>query len=165
MRHLIKSVLSAVHTWRLKRIARSIGWHCRANGPVRATNLHIGDDCHFNGMKVYGGGKVTIGSHFHSGKGLVILTEFHDYESTKLPYDEKIKIKDVEIGSNVWIGLDVCVLGGVKIGDGAIIQARSVVAKNIPPLGIAGGHPAQVFKFRDKDHYRRISGTLPTDCI
>jgi acetyltransferase-like isoleucine patch superfamily enzyme len=115
-------------------------------------------------MHVYGRGKVTIGSHFHSGKGLVILTEFHDYESTRLPYDEKIKVKNVEIGENVWIGLDVCILGGVKIGDGAIIQARSVVAKDIPPLSIAGGHPAEVFKARNKEHYRTIAGKLPAGC-
>jgi acetyltransferase-like isoleucine patch superfamily enzyme len=123
----------------------------------------MGDDCHFNGMRVYGCGKVAIGSHFHSGKGLVIITEFHDYESSKLPYDHTVKIKDVEIGENVWIGMDVCILGGVKIGDGAIVQARSVVTQSIPPLGIAGGHPAKVFKYRNLSHYQKLNGSYPSD--
>jgi len=161
LKRLFKHLSSASYTWWLKRIARTIGQRCKANGPVQAANLHIGDDCHFNGLRAYGRGKIAIGSHFHSGKGLVILTEFHDYESAKLPYDHTVKIKDVEIGENVWIGMDVCILGGVKIGDGAIIQARSVVVQSIPPLGIAGGHPATVFKFRDKDHYHRLNGSLP----
>ena len=48
------------------------------------------------------------------------------------------------------------VLGGVTIGEGAIIQAGSVVVKDIPPLAIAGGHPAVPFKYRDKEHYYRL---------
>lgn len=45
------------------------------------------------------------------------------------------------------------VLGGVRIGEGAIIQAGSVVVKDIPRCAIAGGHPAAVFKYRDIEHY------------
>ncbi len=48
------------------------------------------------------------------------------------------------------------VLGGVTIGEGAIIQAGSVFVKDIPPLAIAGGHPAVPFKYRDKEHYYRL---------
>jgi Acetyltransferase (isoleucine patch superfamily) len=159
VKRLIKNILAKAYTWKLKRTARSSGPRCRANGWVSAANLHLGEDCHFNGMRVYGRGKVTIGSHFHSGKGLTILTEFHDYEGAQLPYDEKVLVRDVEIGRNVWVGLDVCILGGVKIGEGAIIQARSVVVNDIPPLAIAGGHPAKVFKSRDKDHYDALVKT------
>lgn len=46
--------------------------------------------------------------------------------------------------------------GGVLIGEGAIIQAGSVVVSDIPACAIAGGHPAKVFKFRDKEHYYRL---------
>lgn len=54
----------------------------------------------------------------------------------------------IEIGSDVWIGESVTVLSGVKIGDGAIIGARTVVARDIPPFAIAIGNPAQVLRFR-----------------
>ena len=48
------------------------------------------------------------------------------------------------------------ILSGVKVGEGAIIQAGSVVVSDIPPCAIAGGHPAKVFKYRDKAHYDKL---------
>lgn len=44
----------------------------------------------------------------------------------------------------------------MKIGEGAIVQAGSIVCKDIPPFGIAGGHPAIAFKYRDKEHYLKL---------
>lgn len=55
---------------------------------------------------------------------------------------------DVNIGNDVWIGMGALILSGVTIGDGAIIGARAVVAKDIPPYGIAVGNPAEVVKKR-----------------
>ena len=54
------------------------------------------------------------------------------------------------------MGARVIVLGGVTIGEGAIIQAGSVVVKDIPKYGIAGGHPAKEFKTRDIEHYEKL---------
>lgn len=73
-----------------------------------------------------------------------------------IPYDDTVITKDVIIGDNVWIGVNVIILGGVTIGEGAIIQAGAVVVKDIPPCGIAGGNPAQVFKYRDIEHYKKL---------
>lgn len=47
-------------------------------------------------------------------------------------------------------------LGGVSIGEGAIIQAGSVVCKDIPAFAIAGGHPAIPFKYRNQKHYETL---------
>ena len=52
------------------------------------------------------------------------------------------------VGHDVWIGDEVSVLGGVTIGHGAIIGAKSFVNRNIPPYAIAAGVPARVKKFR-----------------
>jgi acetyltransferase-like isoleucine patch superfamily enzyme len=52
------------------------------------------------------------------------------------------------IGSDVWTGLSVTVLGGVTIGDGAIVAAGSVVTKDVPPYAIVGGVPARVISYR-----------------
>lgn len=52
------------------------------------------------------------------------------------------------IGSDVWCGANVVVLQGVKIGDGAIIGANSVVTKDIPDCAIAAGVPAKVINYR-----------------
>ena len=53
----------------------------------------------------------------------------------------------------MWIGQNVTVLPGVHIGDGAIIAANSVVAKDVPPYCIAGGNPCRVIRqITEKDH-------------
>ncbi|MEZ8107294.1 CatB-related O-acetyltransferase [Vibrio cortegadensis] len=57
----------------------------------------------------------------------------------------------VEIGNDVWIGEDVLILDGIKIGNGSIIGARSLVTKDIPPYSICVGTPAKVIKFRFKE--------------
>ena len=105
-------------------------------------------------MNISGNGHVIIGNNFHSGKNIRVLTTFHNYDKGEaLPYDNTSYSKDVIIEDNVWIGESVLILGGVTIGEGAVIQAGSVVCKDIPPLSIAGGHPAVPFKYRDRDHY------------
>ncbi len=54
----------------------------------------------------------------------------------------------VEIGNDVWIGTNVAILEGVKVGDGAILAAGSLVNKDVPPYAIVGGVPAKVIKYR-----------------
>lgn len=58
------------------------------------------------------------------------------------------ELKNVEIGNDVWIGEGVLIPGGIKIGNGAIITARSVVTKDIEPYEIVGGIPAKHIKYR-----------------
>jgi acetyltransferase-like isoleucine patch superfamily enzyme len=55
---------------------------------------------------------------------------------------------DVTIGNDVWIGFDAVILSGITIGDGAVIGARSVVSKNVPPYAVVGGSPAKHIKYR-----------------
>ena len=69
------------------------------------------------------------------------------------PYLSELKLKgDTIIGNDVWIGQNVTVLPAVHIGDGAIIGANSVVAKDIPPYSVAVGNPCEVKRKRfDED--------------
>lgn len=63
----------------------------------------------------------------------------------------------VIIGNDVWIGFGATIMGGVKIGNGAIIGSRSVVTKDIPPYAIAVGNPARVVKYRfDEGTIRKL---------
>ena len=73
------------------------------------------------------------------------------------PIKRVLKTKKVSIGRNVWIGEFVCVLPGVKIGDGSIIGAMSVVTKDIPPNSIAVGSPAKVIKVYDVNKQEWVS--------
>lgn len=57
----------------------------------------------------------------------------------------------ITIGSDVWIGRNAVLLGGVTIGHGAIVGAFSVVAKDVPPYAVVVGNPAQVKRYRFTD--------------
>lgn len=54
----------------------------------------------------------------------------------------------VEIGNDCWIGDGAFLVGGISIGDGAIILAHAVVTKDVPPYAIVGGVPARILKYR-----------------
>lgn len=53
---------------------------------------------------------------------------------------------DIIIGNDVWVGYEAVILSGVHIGDGAIIGARALVTKDVPPYAIVGGIPAKIIK-------------------
>ena len=55
---------------------------------------------------------------------------------------------DIVVGNDVWIGYEAVILAGVTIGDGAIIGARAVVTKDVPPYTIVGGVPAKQIRKR-----------------
>lgn len=143
---------------RCESVAKSYGNNFKVNGKSYVTpNTTLGNNVNFNGMKIQGKGNVTIGDNFHSGIECMIITSIHNYDTgNAIPYDDTIISKDVIIEDNVWLGNRVTVLPGVRIGEGAIIQAGSVVVKDIEKYAIAGGHPAKVFKYRDIDHYEKL---------
>lgn len=58
---------------------------------------------------------------------------------------------DIVVGSDVWIGYEAVVLSGVTIGDGAIIGARAVVTRDVPPYAIVGGVPSRLIRKRFDD--------------
>ncbi len=58
---------------------------------------------------------------------------------------------DTVIGNDVWIGYRATIMAGVKVGDGAIIGANSVVTKDVEPYSIVGGNPAREIKKRFSD--------------
>jgi chloramphenicol O-acetyltransferase type B len=54
----------------------------------------------------------------------------------------------VNIGNDVWIGRGAMIMAGVTIGDGAVVAARAVVNKDVPPYAIVGGVPAKLIRYR-----------------
>lgn len=151
-------ILRKIFTFFIKKRAASVGEELIINRYSTVTSkTYLGKNVNFNGLRVIGGGNVHIGNNFHSGSGCLIMTTIHNYDNgTKIPYDETVIHKDVIIEDNVWLGINTIILPGVTISEGAIIQAGSVVTSNIPPCAIAGGHPAKVFKYRNKDHYYNL---------
>ena len=146
------------YRWRVMRHCGSfesppyVGSHTNV---TKAT--HLGTNVNFNGMSIVGGGTVRIGDNFHSGIECRMITQNHDFDhGDAIPYGSSYIYKEIVIEDNVWLGDRVIILGGVTIGEGAIIQAGSVVVKDVPKYSIAGGHPARVFKTRNIEHYERL---------
>lgn len=127
-------------------------------GKTRLTsNTILNSNPNFNGMIIKGYGKVIFGDNFHSGSDCLIISSNHNFDHGKsIPYDDSHILKNIIIGNNVWFGDRVIVLGNVNIGEGVIVQAGSVVTKDIPDFSIVGGNPAKVFKIRNIEHYNRL---------
>ncbi len=142
---------------KMRQTAKSCGAYIRVNNKTTVnSNTSIGDNVSFNGLQIIGEGEVFIGSNIHFAPDCIIITQNHNYEGDKLPFDEVNIIKKTTINDNVWVGQRVTILPGVEIGEGAIIQAGSVVVSDIPACAIAGGHPAKVFNHRDKNRYNML---------
>jgi chloramphenicol O-acetyltransferase type B len=147
----------AVFTAMVRRMAGSCGSGLKVNGLSFVTkNTVLGDNVNINGLEVAGRGRVVIGDNFHSGPGCLFIAQIHNYDGNAIPYDSEVVLRDIVIEDNVWIGSRVIVIGGHRIGEGAIIQAGSCVTTDIPACAIAGGHPARVFKSRDRERYERL---------
>ncbi|WP_106058535.1 DapH/DapD/GlmU-related protein [Clostridium vincentii] len=109
----------------------------------------MGDNVHIVALE-----KVTIGNNcLLASKIFISDTNHGDYSMqgqdsapSIAPKDRPLYTKSVSIGNNVWIGENVCILPGVRIGNGSIIGANSFVNKDIPDKCIAVGSPARVIK-------------------
>ena len=106
--------------------------------------------------------KLLIGNYCSIAAGTkFILGGNHDFDNiSTFPFINKYidsKIVEgstkgpIEIGDDVWIGSNCIILSGVKIGQGAVIAAGTIVVKDVEPYTIVGGNPARVIKKRFPD--------------
>lgn len=121
------------------------------NYPEFGDHLIIGKFC-----AIASGTKFIMGPANHRISS-VTTYPFHVFggawqENTPSHLDQLPRKGDTIIGNDVWIGRECVIMPGVKIGDGAIVAACSVVAKDIPPYTVFGGNPAKFLKYRfDED--------------
>ena len=115
--------------------------------PIHTGKLIIGKFC-----SIACGTKFLFNCANHTLKSLSTYTFPLFYEEWEL---EKSNITtawdnkgDIVIGNDVWIGYEAVIMAGVHIGDGAIIAARAVVTKDVPPYTIVGGTPAKEIRKR-----------------
>ena len=108
-------------------------------------------------MKILGSAEIVFGSYFHSGQNITIITDNHNYDSDiSIPYDKVRILKPVTIKDFVWLGHGVIIMGGVTIGEGAIVAAGAVVTKSIPDYAIVGGNPAKIIKYRHIEKFQKL---------
>jgi len=108
-------------------------------------HIHIGNFCsiNINGL-IWGAGGVVIKDYVRIGARVAIATHNHNWNKKNIPIMEQgVSVSSVEIEEDVWIGVNVTILPGVKIGTGSIIAAGAVVTKDVPPFSIFGGVPAR----------------------
>jgi len=110
--------------------------------------------CIMYGSMINSGGGLYVGENTGIGFNCSIWTGQHRYRDAKsIPFDNVADLRPVIIREFVWIGEGAKILPGVEIGEGAIISMGSVVVKNVPPLAIVLGNPAEVIGYRSKEHY------------
>ena len=151
---------SQLYSIAIRRRAKSCGRNLLVLGPgVNVTgNTTIGDGAGFGKrVKIFGDGPVSIGRRAVLAEDTVVYTQVHDYDNSDvLPFGWGFTYPETSIGDYAWIGIKCIVLPGARIGEGAIVQAGSVVMGVVPPCAIVAGNPAKVIGWRDIDHYNKL---------
>lgn len=124
---------------------------------IRPENLILGDNVHIlRGGYIDALGGITIGDNTHIAPEVLICSWNHNYQGESLPYDKDEILKPVSIGRNVWIGMRVCIIPGITIGEGAVIGMGTTVTHDVPDLAIVGVAPMRVIKYRDRAQYMKL---------
>ena len=90
---------------------------------------------------------ITIGEHTIITSGVKVLAHYYDTTNTDNNHHH-MRIGKVNIGRDVFIGMNTVIVNSVCIGDGAIIGANSVISKDVPSNTIVAGNPAKVIRKR-----------------
>ncbi len=155
---------SRLYSIAVRRSAKKCGDFIKVMGPgVNVTsNTVIGPGTGFGkDVKIRGDGPVVIGKFAAIAEDTLIYTQVHDYDHSKvLPFGGGFTYPETRIDDYAWVGMKSIVLPGAHIGEGAIVQAGSVVMGRVPPCAIVAGNPAKVIGWRDVGHYNSIKTAM-----
>lgn len=134
-----------------QKVCKSAKLHNKENIKM-GHNTYIGEN-----VEVYAEGGLFLDDDSGIGWGSTVITTSHNYKGADmLPFDTTGYKQEVRIGKHVWIAMNCIILGGVRIDDGAIVAAGSVVTKSVPKCAIVGGNPAKIIGWRDEQEYERL---------
>jgi acetyltransferase-like isoleucine patch superfamily enzyme len=124
------------------------------------------------GQKTVLGQECTISAYrrVRIGEQCVVADRamFIDFDHGVVEVDRPIRVqgiykRDVDVGSNVWVGYGACVLRGVAVGDNSILGTSSVVTKDVPANAVIGGIPARILRMRDSPQTLRWPDPVEPD--
>ena len=108
--------------------------------------LSIGDKSNINhGSELYCAGGIEIGNNTMLAYRVTVFSDTRTYKG-KEPLKSRTDriLKKTTIGNDVWIGANAIILGGITVGNHAVVAAGAVVTKNVSEWDIVGGNPAKV---------------------
>lgn len=111
--------------------------------------IEIGDHVGISGATIYARSKIVIGDHTNIGGNVKILdNDFHpvDPDARLLDDKEQIGTAPVEIGRNCFIGCNVLILKGSRIGDNCVVGAGAVVSGSFEDNCVIAGNPARIIR-------------------
>lgn len=107
--------------------------------------LIIGNYCSIGSGAVF----MMAGNQGHKNNWISTFPFFYQDDNKFVDAQDGFeRLGDTIIGNDVWIGSEAMILGGVTVGDGAIIASRAVVTKNVAPYSIVGSNPAKHIRYR-----------------
>lgn len=118
---------------------------------VRPNEISFGNNVFIGRGFLISARQLVFGNNIMIGPNLVIECDDHVFDEVgKLMFEVRHSrnVKGVTIEDDVWIGANVTILGGVTIGEGAIVGAASLVKKDLPPYSICVGVPCRAIKPR-----------------
>ena len=146
---VFRIVPNAVRILLLRLMGARIGKRCLIYGSAKIYvpwNLTMGDAvCFGPRVEIYDKDKVTIGNGVIVSQDAWLCTASHDITDPRMV----LVVRPITIGNDVWIAARASVLPGVAIGDGVVVGACAVVAKDVPPWSVAVGNPARVVGKRE----------------
>ena len=115
--------------------------------------IHIGDQNYIGwGSSIIAGpGGVHLGSHVLIAHNCSLLAQNYEIQDINQPiHYDRMTSQGIVVEDEVWIGTQVSVLDGVRIGRGAVVAAGAVVTKDVKPYSVVGGVPARFIKMRNE---------------
>ena len=133
--------------------------HTGQGGNVKIDkNTHIQPCCHLLAYKA----SIEIGQNVQIAPRCAFYPYDHGILPGELIWKQPLTTKgNIKIGDDVWLGFGVIVLSGVRIGEGAVVGAGSVVTHSIPDGAIAVGTPARVIKMRSDIEASGLKNSSP----
>lgn len=145
--------------WFYQALGATLGkdsFPCRRVEVLLPMGLKLGDGVSvgwFAELDARGG--IEIQDNTNISSHVKLITGSHDIDDPEFTAD----FLPIHIGHHCWIGTGAIVLQGVKIGDGAVVAAGSVVTKDVAPWTVVGGIPAK--KIRDRNNVQEYRGVKP----